>query len=204
MIPQSGDTEMTFYQMWNSLLGIYQVFSSENWTDVLYAGTAAEAAYSQAWIAALFLAGWFVFANFILLQMFVAVIAEGFAVPEADKHKEQLRLLVAKMEPEAKAARWYSKLNPYKYLRSQPSAVAVAVHYANLPSNMVLPTRKAMVRDMMAAKEGGADDTGRFVNRARRAFHLDRTHTVRRRKKDAAPDDGVYVLLRSERCSRSC
>lgn len=142
--------------------------------------------------------------------MFIAVISEGFAVPENEKHKEQLRLFIAKIEPEARTARWYAKLNPYKYLRTRPSAVAVAVHYANLPSNMMLPMRRSMVKDILTSKEGGVridrsirvgkgliwsqtDDSSRFVNRARRAFRLDRAATMRARKKGVAHDDGVYV-----------
>lgn len=42
---------------------MYQIFSSENWTTLLYAAMAAEMGYTQTWIVAIFLCGWFLFAN---------------------------------------------------------------------------------------------------------------------------------------------
>lgn len=40
-----------------------QVFSSENWTDILYLVASSEAPFQQAVIAVLFFVAWFVFAN---------------------------------------------------------------------------------------------------------------------------------------------
>ena len=60
-VPSSSN--MNFSQAFNSFLAMYQVFSSENWTDVLYAASEAEVPFKQAAIAVLFMAGWFLFAN---------------------------------------------------------------------------------------------------------------------------------------------
>ena len=49
--------------MQSSFLAVYQIFSYENWTDVLYATGAAEISLGQSAIAAIFIAGWFLFAN---------------------------------------------------------------------------------------------------------------------------------------------
>ena len=45
------------------MLSRSQIFSSENWTTPLYDAMAAEVQFNQAIITAVFLAGWFLFAN---------------------------------------------------------------------------------------------------------------------------------------------
>jgi hypothetical protein len=54
---------MNFGQIFTSFLAVYQVFSSENWTNVLYSAAAAEVPLGQAWVVILFFVGWFFFAN---------------------------------------------------------------------------------------------------------------------------------------------
>jgi voltage-dependent calcium channel len=54
---------MNFGQIFTSFLAIYQVFSSENWTTVLYNSAIAEIPLGQSLIVILFLVGWFFFAN---------------------------------------------------------------------------------------------------------------------------------------------
>lgn len=65
-IPQEEDgetIEMTFKTIYNGYLAMYQIFSSENWNDVLFNAISAEKQAKQAVLAAIFLAGWFLFAN---------------------------------------------------------------------------------------------------------------------------------------------
>lgn len=57
------DTPTNFGELFNAFLGIYQVFSSENWTDVLYSTTSAEIRLGQTVIVALFISAWMLFAN---------------------------------------------------------------------------------------------------------------------------------------------
>ena len=52
-----------FGQIYNTFLGIYQVFSSENWTDVLYGAAEPEIPLRQSPVVILFIAGWMFFAN---------------------------------------------------------------------------------------------------------------------------------------------
>jgi voltage-dependent calcium channel len=54
---------MNFGQIFTAFLGMYQIFSSENWTTVLYGITAAEQPLGQTVIAATFLSCWLLFAN---------------------------------------------------------------------------------------------------------------------------------------------
>ncbi|EGG06060.1 uncharacterized protein MELLADRAFT_48591 [Melampsora larici-populina 98AG31] len=169
VIPKSDDTEMTFYQMWNAFLAMYQIFSSENWTTVLYSAMAAQAPYGQAFISGIMISCWFLFANFVLLQMFIAVISEGFAVAEEQKRKEQVRALINRSRPEVGPYQWYSNFNPYNYVK--PKSVVAD----NLPGKSGLPMQKSMVRTftMPRGDENTSVHQNAFVIRARKAFHLD-------------------------------
>lgn len=55
--------EMTFKHLFNSFLAVYQVFSSENWNDVLFDVITNVKKFQQAVIAGIFVCGWFLFAN---------------------------------------------------------------------------------------------------------------------------------------------
>lgn len=59
----AGSEPNNFGQLWNAFLTIYQVFSSENWTNVLYTTGQAEIQLGQVVIAALFVVMWLLFAN---------------------------------------------------------------------------------------------------------------------------------------------
>ncbi|GAC97767.1 likely calcium channel [Pseudozyma hubeiensis SY62] len=126
-IPQESEgqwTEMTFKHSFNSFLAMYQIFTSENWTDVLFSATSNEVEFKQAVIAGIFLSGWFLFANFIVLQMFIAVINENFSVAEHEKRQQQLEQYLRRNEPPSLSltARLLNKLSPYRWLRRHNAA----------------------------------------------------------------------------------
>ncbi|KAG2184084.1 hypothetical protein INT44_009099, partial [Umbelopsis vinacea] len=58
----SGD-EMRFYSVYNAFAGLYQLFSGENWTDVLYASMEAGYPTNNSAVNAIFLCIWFCFSN---------------------------------------------------------------------------------------------------------------------------------------------
>lgn len=116
--------EINFKQMWNSFLGMYQIFSSENWTTPLYSALTSEGEYKQAVIAGIFMCGWFLFANFIVLQMFIGVIAENFGVAESQKRAQQLEVYLRNLEKPKTAliVRILQRLSPYRWLREHNAA----------------------------------------------------------------------------------
>ncbi|KZW03268.1 hypothetical protein EXIGLDRAFT_664412 [Exidia glandulosa HHB12029] len=149
------DAFMNFSQLWNGFLAMYQVLSSENWTDVLYTASEAETGYKQAVIAALFVTGWFFFANFILVQLFIAVINENFEVAEEIKHSRQYDRFRANAAPTAARVVWLDKLNPYRYFKANPESITVQ----SLPPNLVLPIQRSLVQNLSNAPGGpGAFD----------------------------------------------
>ncbi|OTA80180.1 hypothetical protein M434DRAFT_38093 [Hypoxylon sp. CO27-5] len=89
---------ISFYNIFNSFLGMYQILSSENWTSILYDVTSYTTKYNTSWYGAMFLIGWFILAFFILVNMFIAVIQENFDVSEDEKRLEQVKAFLQRKE----------------------------------------------------------------------------------------------------------
>jgi len=96
---ENGDAyEVSFFNIFNSFLGMYQVLSSENWTSILYAITGNTSGWKTAWMGAAFMILWYIFANFIVLNMFIAVIQENFDVSEDEKRLQQVKAFLQEKE----------------------------------------------------------------------------------------------------------
>ncbi|KAI6024262.1 Ion transport protein-domain-containing protein [Pisolithus marmoratus] len=164
----SGNTTMNFGQLWNSFLAMYQVFSSENWTTVLYDAAVAELPLGQAIIVATFIACWLLFANFIVLQMFIAVINENFSVAEEAKKEKQASNYWARHRPQREVthSRWIRRLNPYRWFKPDP----VTVKVENLPSTLVLPMRESVVQGYSPPPQERKDSLMRVISK--RARHV--------------------------------
>lgn len=90
--------QVSFYTIFNSFLGMYQIFTSENWTTILYSVTSYTTSLHTSWIGGIFLIGWFILAFFILVNMFIAVIQENFDVSEDEKRLEQVKAFLQRRE----------------------------------------------------------------------------------------------------------
>lgn len=100
-VPVYDDGELnpiSFYTIYNSFLGIYQVLTTEGWTGILYSVTGYTTDTNTSWIGAAFLIGWFILSFFILISMFIAVIQENFDVSEDEKRLEQVKAFLQKRE----------------------------------------------------------------------------------------------------------
>lgn len=94
-IPKVSDdgevTPISFFSIYNAFLGMYQVLSSENWTTIMYTATSSSAPWNTAWVSATFFVMWFILANLVVLNMFIAVIQESFDVSEDEKRLHQVK-----------------------------------------------------------------------------------------------------------------
>jgi hypothetical protein len=108
--------EMTWKHLWNGFLGMYQIFSSENWSSTAMTVIGSERRYKQGVIAGIFLVSWFIFSNLIVLQMFIVVINENFRVAEGDKYKQQMEHYLRRTEPPKlnKLERLHMWLSPFR------------------------------------------------------------------------------------------
>ncbi|CED84829.1 high-affinity cell membrane calcium channel [Phaffia rhodozyma] len=122
-IEQDGQTMITFDQIYNSFIGMYQIFSSENWTEPLYTVLDAEFGYKQGVVSGIFLCLWFMFSNFIMLQLFIAVIQENFAVAEETKKNHQIEAFLRRTEPRRPQDTFLDKFNPYLLFKPKQTIV---------------------------------------------------------------------------------
>ena len=112
----NGNTiHVTFSSVYNSFLGMYQIFSSENWTTLLYNVTNYDIKYNTAWMGAAFFILWFILANFIIMNMFIAVIQENFDVSEDEKRLQQVKAFLEHKESGGSAHGNLSLSTIFKY-----------------------------------------------------------------------------------------
>ena len=79
----------------------------------------------------------------IMLQLFIAVINENFDIAEEQKKKKQASYYWAMQQPIKASPLWLKRLNPYRWFKANPKAIAVE----SLPASLVLPMQKSMVED---------------------------------------------------------
>ncbi|KAJ3847312.1 Ion transport protein-domain-containing protein [Lentinula lateritia] len=156
----SSNDAVNFGQLYNAFLAVYQVFSSENWTDVLYNAGQAELQLGQTVLVVLFISLWLLFANFIVLQMFIAVINENFDVAEEQKRSQQATHYWSTHQVQAGKATWVRRLNPYRWFKANP----VKVQVENLPSSLVLPMQQALVQDYTSGTDSRPIDVSSIVD----------------------------------------
>lgn len=78
------DLRSNFDSFWQSNLTLFQCLSGENWTDVLYAYMIPYPAFSPVYFIA-----WTVFGNYVLLNLFVAVITENIEMDDSERGIKQ-------------------------------------------------------------------------------------------------------------------
>ncbi|KAF2199227.1 calcium-channel protein CCH1 [Delitschia confertaspora ATCC 74209] len=152
---EDGETiQISFFTIYNSFLGMYQIFSSENWTTILFNATGFEAQFSTAWIGAAFCILWFIFANFIVLNMFIAVIQENFDVSEDEKRLQQVKAFLQKKEHGIGSNYGNLSLSSIFKLGSVTGRRKDPLDYGSAAAEMLL--KDAVVRDFL--DEPGSPD----------------------------------------------
>jgi hypothetical protein len=151
-----------FDNLWNSFLGMYQVFSSENWTDIMYHVTNYDMVYNTAWVGAAFFIMWFIIANFITMNMFIAVIQENFDVSEDEKRLQQVKAFLEQREYASGGHGNLALSNIFRYglisgRRQDPSA------YGSATTELLL--RDAVVRDFLDQNDDPSDLTSPGMGR---------------------------------------
>lgn len=87
---EDGEVHFNLQTLPNAFVSLYVITSTENWTDILYPMQGAQKTLAAKVFAASLLVGWFFLSNFVILNIFIAVIANTLIVPEAEKKRKQL------------------------------------------------------------------------------------------------------------------
>ncbi|KAG9307249.1 hypothetical protein G9A89_017077 [Geosiphon pyriformis] len=83
--------------------------------------------------------------NFVLLNMFIAVVQENFETAEEEKRKQQVKAFLRKAGPKVKQEDIIDSWNVYRFFKAKPKSLAVE----NIPSSLILSTQKSRVRDFL-------------------------------------------------------
>ncbi|KAF2496014.1 hypothetical protein BU16DRAFT_526542 [Lophium mytilinum] len=150
----SGDNvQAPFSTIYNSFLGMYQILSSENWTTIMYDVTNYEDFFNTAWIGAAFCILWFIFANFIVLNMFIAVIQENFDVSEDEKRLQQVKAFLQKRDHGMESS--YGNLSLSTIFKLGQASRKDPLDYGTAATEMLL--KDAVVRDFLDEGEEGVN-----------------------------------------------
>ena len=162
----SSPIHITFSDIYNSFIGMYQVLSSENWTILMYNATQYQFRWTTSWIAATFFVLWFILANFIVLNMFIAVIQENFDVSEDEKRLQQVKAFLQQKELSGSSHGNLSLSTIFKFGRDQ-GRHKDPLDYG--PATMEMLLQEAVFRDFldehMEPMEEMHDDDGTIKER---------------------------------------
>lgn len=145
-----NETLIQFFDIWNSFIGMYQVFSSENWTELLYNVTQYDKMFTTGWLGAMFLILWFIIANFIILNMFIAVIQESFDVSEDEKRLQQVKAFLKQKEVSGSSNANLSLSSIFKLGRDSMRH-RDALQYGSAAMEQLL--REAVVKDFLDERD---------------------------------------------------
>ncbi|ODV98157.1 hypothetical protein PACTADRAFT_47961 [Pachysolen tannophilus NRRL Y-2460] len=102
IVPESemSDNPLGMYTLPNVFISLYTVTSTENWSSILYIVQQYAKNKSAKFFGAAYIIMWFIFSNFIILNIFIAVIAENLEISETDKRNEQIQQYLKNLKSE--------------------------------------------------------------------------------------------------------
>ncbi|KAM3164201.1 EF-hand domain-containing protein [Lachancea thermotolerans] len=99
-ISQIDETPFGMYSVTNTFLTLFTIGSTENWTDALYALQENLPNKSSQFFGVVLLIMWFFMANFVMLNIFIAIIAESLDVKEEEKRPLQIKHYLKHVYPQ--------------------------------------------------------------------------------------------------------
>ena len=145
--------QVQFFDIWNSFIGMYIIFSSENWTTILYNIQQFDVRWNTAWLGAIFCVLWFIMANLIVLNMFIAVIQESFDVSEDEKRLQQMKAFLKQKEVSGTAGGNLALSSMFK-IGQNSSRQREALEYGGVTMEQLL--KDAVVTDFLEEQGEGS------------------------------------------------
>ncbi|AET37838.1 calcium channel protein CCH1 Ecym_2085 [Eremothecium cymbalariae DBVPG len=99
-LEQLDEEPFGMYSLLNTFLSLFIIGSTENWTDILYLLQQESPTSSYAFFGTCLIIMWFILANSVVLNIFIAVISQSLKVEESDKRKLQIRHYLEHVYPE--------------------------------------------------------------------------------------------------------
>jgi hypothetical protein len=87
---EAGVQSQPFSDLWVSFLGMYQIFTGEDWTKHLYAVTERDSGQRSGWIGAIFIIAWFAISSIVILNMFLSRVDDSLNLPDDEKRLKQV------------------------------------------------------------------------------------------------------------------
>ncbi|SCV68841.1 BQ2448_962 [Microbotryum intermedium] len=174
-IPDPTDddtTPMIFSTSYNSYLAVYQILSSENWTDVANNVLSAQQNVFAMAVTALFMSCWMLFGFFVLINMFIAVINENFSLPEEEKRKLQIEAFEKRLDGPVVRKRWWHRLYLYKFDESSKTSPKGAPLLRTAGVKDFAPEEGEALSDKAHARGQSLSET--LLGSAKRAFRMNR------------------------------
>ncbi|KAI9296539.1 hypothetical protein K502DRAFT_302307 [Neoconidiobolus thromboides FSU 785] len=138
LVPEKdGDDEIfqRFDSFGWSFLALYQVFSGEDWSKVLYILLDSQKDLVFSVVAVIFIFMFFALSNFILVNLFVAVLVENLELSDKEKRRIQLENYFNSLQLDIKRINNYlSPWNIYKYIKPDPQKLKVH----GIPDSLIL------------------------------------------------------------------
>ncbi|SCV02207.1 LANO_0F15962g1_1 [Lachancea nothofagi CBS 11611] len=97
---QIDENPYAIYNISTAFLTLFIIGSTENWTESLYTLQEYAPNYSSQFFGSVLLIMWFFLAYFVMMNIFIAIIAESLDVPEEEKRPLQIKHYLKHVYPE--------------------------------------------------------------------------------------------------------
>ncbi|KAG7834187.1 hypothetical protein KL943_003483 [Ogataea angusta] len=91
------DDQLIMYNLPNVVLSLYTITTTENWTSILYLAQQCSRNTFTKVCVAVYLIGWFIFSNMVVLNIFIAIITQNLGVNDANKKRMQIKQFYQKL-----------------------------------------------------------------------------------------------------------
>lgn len=125
------DVEFAMHTLPNAIMTLYVVTSTENWADIMYHLQLFTISTVQRAVTSMTIIIWFAISNFIIINIFIAIIASSLEISEEGRRKHQLRQFIEDMTLKLQSVRqrpgWLDRIRNGLFKRKEDANLEKAV-----------------------------------------------------------------------------